>query len=83
MILKIVEAYFMYGNLIKHMRTESGLSQSELAKIVGIAQNSLSAFELNVREAKFELVVRIAEACDFEVILKDTNSNEEIVVKKK
>lgn len=66
----------MYGKLIKHMRTESGLSQTELAKRINIAQNSLSAFELNVREAKLDLIVKIAEVCDYEVLFRDKNSNE-------
>ncbi|HBE84289.1 MAG TPA: XRE family transcriptional regulator, partial [Lachnoclostridium sp.] len=39
----------MIGDMIKLMRIESGISQTELAKEIGIAQNSLSEKEHNKR----------------------------------
>lgn len=72
----------MYGYLLKYMREQSGMSQTVLSKKVGIAQNSLSAFELDVREPRLEIVDRIADACDFELLLKDKNSDEVIPIKK-
>lgn len=65
----------MIGDMIKLMRIESGISQTELAKEIGIAQNSLSEIEHNKRPPKFETVCRIAEICEFEIMFTDKNNN--------
>jgi transcriptional regulator with XRE-family HTH domain len=65
----------MIGETIKLMRLESGISQTELAREAGIAQNSLSEIERNKRQPKFEAVCKIAELCEFEIIFIDKNSN--------
>lgn len=65
----------MIGDTIKLMRMESGISQTELAKEVGIAQNSLSEIEHNKRPPKFETACKIAEICEFEIIFTDKNNN--------
>lgn len=65
----------MIGNMIKLMRIESGISQTELAKEIGIAQNSLSKIEHNKRPPKFETVCKIAEICEFEIMFTDKNNN--------
>lgn len=61
--------------MIKLMRIESGISQTELAKEVGIAQNSLSEIEHNKRPPKFETVCKIAEICEYEILFTDKNNN--------
>jgi len=65
----------MIGDMIKLMRIESGISQTELAKEIGIAQNSLSEIEHNKRPPKLETVCKIAEICEFEIMFTDKNNN--------
>ena len=49
-------------NRIAELRKKSGLSQSELATKVGIAQNTLSQYETNLRNPKHDIILKIAEA---------------------
>lgn len=49
-------------NRIAELRKKSGLSQSELAAKVGIAQNTLSQYETNLRNPKHDIILKIADA---------------------
>lgn len=64
--------------LIKYMREASGYSQTELAKMLGIAQTTLSGYETGYSEPNFTLVEKIARLCDFEMLVLDKSSDEMI-----
>lgn len=49
---------------IKEFRTLIGLKQLELAKIVGVSKQSISAYELGKKEPPLNILVRIAIALD-------------------
>lgn len=49
-------------NRIAELRKKCGLSQSELAAKIGVAQNTLSQYETNVRTPKHDTILKIAEA---------------------
>ncbi|MBQ8974727.1 MAG: helix-turn-helix transcriptional regulator [Oscillospiraceae bacterium] len=51
-----------FAHMLSQIRKESGLSQKQAAKELGISQALLSHYEKGVREPKFEFVIR---ACDF------------------
>jgi len=73
----------MIGEIIKHMRVSAGLSQTQLADKLGIAQTTLSGYETNSSKPNYEIVEQIATICEFELILRDKNSNEKIYLNKK
>jgi len=68
----------MIGKIIAYMRKSSGMKQGELAEQVGIALSTLSGYETGNSQPNFDMVNKIAEACEFQIIFKDKNSNEEI-----
>jgi len=41
----------MFHNLIRERRRELGLSQTQLARLVGVAESTMSDFELGKRKA--------------------------------
>lgn len=49
-----------FGNRLKTLREERGLSQVELAKILNIANSTLSLYESGSREPNFEILKKIA-----------------------
>jgi len=68
----------MIGKIIRFMRLKSGYKQEELAGLVGVKQNSFSDYERGSSTPSFETVVRIADVCDFEIVIIDKNSGEKI-----
>lgn len=51
----------MIADKIKKLRTDTGLSQEELARLIGISRPTLSQIELGERELKADEISRIAE----------------------
>lgn len=49
------------GRRIRSLREERGISQMELANIIGIGMQTLSFIELGKRDAKTEVIFRICE----------------------
>lgn len=68
----------MIDKLIKHMRKVSGHSQMELAKKVGIASSTLSGYEIKNAMPNFDIVEKIANACEFDIVFIDRNNGEKI-----
>ena len=50
-----------FKNMLKYLRERRGMSQSELAKQLGIAKSTVSMYELGKREPDFETMERIAD----------------------
>jgi transcriptional regulator with XRE-family HTH domain len=57
----------MYGDFVRRMREERGLSQRELAMISGISQPNISAIERNRRVPTADSLNRLVVACGFEL----------------
>ena len=57
----------MIGKILKNMRKHKKLKQSELAKIVNIPQNTLSQYETGKIQPTFQIIEKIANACDFDI----------------
>lgn len=55
-----------YGNYIKAHRTKMGLTQSEVAKRLGISQQAYSRYELGEREPGFDFIIEIAKILDYD-----------------
>ena len=50
------------GERIKEIRLKKGITQKELAKMLGIATNSLSRYEIGERIPNLEMIKKIADA---------------------
>lgn len=49
------------GERIKELRTENGLSQSQLAKLIGTSQKAIDYWERNINEPKISYVIRLVQ----------------------
>ena len=70
----------MIGKMLKYMRKAKGLKQTELAKKLNIAQTTLSGYETHYSNADFATIEKIAELCEFEIIFRNKNTDEELSV---
>lgn len=68
----------MLGEKIKKMRTAAGFNQVELALKLGIAQSTLSGYETDFSMPNYDMVEKIATACEFDIVFLDKNSLEAI-----
>lgn len=50
-----------FKDMLKYLREREGLSQSELAKAVGLGASTISMYELGAREPNFETEERLAD----------------------
>lgn len=57
----------MIGKALKYMRTNKGLNQEQLGKILNISQQNLSRYEKNQRIISFELIEQIANNCGYKI----------------
>lgn len=67
-----------FSERLKIERENAGLSQTELATLIGIAPNTLSTYETTNREPRLSLVVKIAKALKIsldELVNKDDSNN--------
>lgn len=55
------------GSNIKKYRKEAGLTQKELAEILGVAVGTIQQYELGKRQPRLEMINRIAGALDMGV----------------
>jgi DNA-binding XRE family transcriptional regulator len=55
------------GQRIKRLRMSKGLKQSEIAKRIGMSQDTISRYELDKYHATIELIYKIAEALKVDV----------------
>ncbi|GEM_PF-3128079 len=65
----------MYGEILKQLRELGDYTQTKMAKQLGIAQNTLSQYENNQRETKFEMILRVAEISNIKIIFDDKSIN--------
>lgn len=58
-----------FSDKLFKLRTDKGLSQNELAKNAGLSQTAIYYLEKGKRQAKFETIIRIAEALDTDFLI--------------
>ena len=65
------------SDIKKMMIDNSGLSQRDLAKKIGVTESSISRYVKGDREPKFEIIVKIASACKCKLYIErlDTRRN--------
>lgn len=60
---------------LKQLRKEKGLTQEEIANIIGVSKNTVSRYELGSREPDFETLNKLAEifSCTTDYLLGRTS----------
>lgn len=58
-------------------RKQLKLSQAKVARLVGLKQQTISAFELKPEGTKLETLFRILSACDCLLVLHDKQSTDQ------
>ncbi len=53
-----------FGELLRELRLEKGLSQTELAKQLGVGKSIISSWELNQSDPSFTNAIKIARLFD-------------------
>lgn len=71
----------MIGKILKIMRKNKGLNQTQLAKLLNIAQTTLSGYETKYSNPTFDTIEDIANNCDFEIIFRNKITKEEYTTK--
>ena len=66
-----------FNEKLKKLRTEAHLSQTELAKIVGITERSIYNYEMSDRIPKVDVVKRIADALSVSVDYLTSDDNDD------
>ena len=65
----------MYGKIIRFMRLSRRLKQTEVADIIGVSNSTLAHYESEYRAITLENLIRIANACGYEILFKDIEKN--------
>ena len=63
----------MIGKILKTMRKQSNLKQSDISEKTNIPQNTLSQYENEVIQPTFEVIKKIAEVCNFKIKFEKEN----------
>lgn len=71
----------MIGKILRNLRTNKNLKQSDLSKIINIPQNTISQYENEKIQPTFEIIEKIANACDYKVEFKNRKNGEVITTK--
>ena len=50
-----------FPQILKGLRVEAHLSQTELAKKMGVGQNTISTWEIGVRQPDYDMLIKIAK----------------------
>lgn len=51
----------MYGERIKELRLERGLTQTELAKELGVTQKNISKYELELLDLNTQMICKLCK----------------------
>lgn len=57
----------MFGKRISELRTEKSMTQTELAKKIGISRSALALYETEKREPNIEILIKLAKCFDVQV----------------
>ncbi|OBU16249.1 XRE family transcriptional regulator [Photobacterium aquimaris] len=68
----------MLANAVRDQRKRQNITQSDAAKLVGIKQTTVSAFENTPEGTKLDTLFKLLAALDLELQVQPRNSNAEI-----
>ena len=70
----------MIGKLLREFRMRKGLRQAELSEILGIAQTTLSGYETSYSNPGFDMIEKICDHCDYEIIFRNKYDGSEFTM---
>lgn len=50
----------LIGEKIKELRTSRGLTQSDLANIIGVTPSAISSYEISDRQPSYDILIKIS-----------------------
>ncbi len=65
----------MIGNILRNMRLKAGFSQRDLAKLLNMADTTISSYERGNSQPDFKTIMTIAQICGYEFKLYEVGSN--------
>ena len=65
----------MIGMILKNMRLTAGLSQKELGEKLKLADTTISSYERENSQEDIDTILKIANICNFKLLLRDENNN--------
>ncbi len=69
----------MFNDVLRQLRTDSGMSQEELAKRLGLAKSTISMYESGSREPSLEILEAIADTFNVNMnTLTDSKKSSEL-----
>lgn len=68
----------MISKIITYLRKSKKYKQKELANKCNIAISTISGYETNYSQPTFEMIEKIANICDYEIIFRNIKTGEEI-----
>ena len=66
------------GKIIKYIRIQSNMTQSELANKINIGRTTLSDYEREKTDINFDTIIKICRECKYEI--KFINKNDTITI---
>ena len=71
----------MIDEILTYLRKSKGLKQKDLATKCNIAISTISGYETKYSQPTFEMIEKIANECDFDIIFKNRITKEEVTTK--
>lgn len=65
----------MIGTILKNVRKQKGISQVELGRILSLADTTISSYERGNSQPDFETILKILNACDYDLLIIDKDNN--------
>ncbi len=70
----------MIHEVLRKIRESSGFSQQQLAQKLGVSQTTVSGYETGYSRPNIDMIVKIANICEYDLLFQDRNSEETIKV---
>lgn len=64
-----------YGTIIKNLRSERNISQTELGDLVGVSKSAISSYELETATPNIQVFLKICIVCNAKISIKLDNKN--------
>lgn len=71
----------MIGKVLKYMRNQNQMNQTEISKVINVARNTVSQYETETIQPTFETIEKIANNCGYDIYFINRKSKERFKAK--